>query len=68
MPVLTLLAVADNSIWYVFPLAAAISLVYSTSRYEMTERIVRRATRLFFTIIGFMLAVMVGLWLLSANL
>jgi hypothetical protein len=63
-----LLAAAQNTMWYVLPLAGAISLVYSASRYELTERILRRALRLFLTITGFMLAVFVILWLLSANL
>ena len=68
MPELQMLAVAQNTTWYVLPLAGAISLVYSASRYELTERILRRAFRLFLTITGFMLAVFVVLWLLSANL
>jgi inner membrane protein involved in colicin E2 resistance len=62
------LAVAQNTSWYVFPLAAAISLVYSASRYELTERVIKRGIRLFVTIIGFMFVVLVILWLLSANL
>lgn len=68
MPAFLTLAVAHNTSWYVFPLAAAISLVYSASRYELTERIIRRALRLFITITGFMFVVFVILWLLSANL
>ena len=68
MPAFLLLAVAQNTTWYVVPLAAAISLVYSASRYELTERILKRAARLFVTITGFMLTVFVVLWLLSANL
>jgi hypothetical protein len=63
-----LLAVAQNTTWYVLPLAGAISLVYSASRYELTERILKRAIRLFLTITGFMSVVFVILWLLSANL
>lgn len=63
-----LLAAAQNTMWYVLPLAGAISLVYSASRYELTERILRRAVRLFLTITGFMAGVFVILWLLSANL
>lgn len=65
---LLLLAVAQNTTWYVLPLAGAISLVYSASRYELPERILKRAARLFITITGFMLTVFVILWLLSANL
>ncbi len=63
-----LLAAAQNTTWYVLPLAGAISLVYSASRYELTERIIKRAARLFLTITGFMAGVFVILWLLSANL
>ncbi len=63
-----LLAQHGNTIWYVLPLAAAISLVYSASRYELTERIVRRASRLFCMIVGFMGAVLIVLWGLSATI
>ena len=63
-----LLAAAQNTTWNVLPLAGAISLVYSASRYELTERILKRAARLFLTITGFMAGVFVILWLLSANL
>ncbi|MBI1314282.1 hypothetical protein GC176_23550 [bacterium] len=65
---LPILAVAGGTTWYVIPLAAAISLVYSASRYELPERIIRRAVRLFGTITGFMACVLVVLWLLSYNL
>ncbi len=51
--------------WYLLPLAAGISLVYSASRYELTSRIVARAVRLFATIVGFMLVVLVVLMLLD---
>lgn len=68
MPAFLIFAAAQNTSWYVFPLAAAISLVYSASRYELNERILRRAFRLFITITGFMFIVFVGLWLLSVNL
>ena len=63
-----MLAALSNFTWYVFPLAFVISLVYSTSRYELPERIVRRAIRLFTTIVGFMAIVFAGLILLSFNL
>lgn len=43
-----------NKTWFLPPLVLAISLVYCASRYEMTERILRRAARLFLTIMGFM--------------
>jgi len=63
-----LLARQSTTVWYVLPLAAAISLVYSASRYELTSRIIQRSVRLFGSITGFMGAVLVALWLLSRNL
>lgn len=63
----TLLA-ETNVTWYLFPLAIAISLVYSASRYELPERILSRAARLFATIMLFMGIVLVVLWVLSDSL
>ena len=68
MPPLTLLAAPINVTWYLLPLAAVISLVYSASRYELPERILNRAARLFTHIILFMLAVFVILYALSFGL
>jgi hypothetical protein len=47
-----------NYLWYAFPLAAVVSLVYSASRYESPKTIIRRAGRLFVTIIIFMALVL----------
>ena len=58
----------SNTIWYLLPLSAAISLVYSASRFELSSRVLRRAARLFVTIVGFMLLVLCGLWALSYSL
>lgn len=63
-----LLATQTNVIWYLPPLAAVISLVYSTSRYELPERILRRSLKLFTTIMLFMGAVFCILTLMSMNL
>lgn len=68
MPLLTLFAAQINVTWYLLPLAAVISLVYSASRYELPERILNRAARLFTHIILFMLVVFVILYLLSLGL
>lgn len=62
---MSLLAVDGATIGYLVPLAAAISLVYSASRFELTERVLRRAGRLFVTIVGFMLSVLIVLSILS---
>ena len=51
--------------WYLLPLALAISLVYSASRYELPERILSRAIRLFLQIVGFMGAAFLVLWVLT---
>lgn len=64
---LTILAVSLGVNWHLIPLAAVISLVYSASRYELPERILRRAVRLFLTIMIFMGSVFAVLWLLSFN-
>jgi hypothetical protein len=56
-----------NLNWYLIPLAASISLVYSSSRYELTDRILRRSLRLFITILTAMSLVFVVLWALSAG-
>jgi hypothetical protein len=53
---------------YLIPLAAAVSLVYSASRYEYRPRILRRATRLFLTIVISMAAIFLVLFLLSWKL
>ena len=54
--------------WYVIPLTASISLVYNASRYEMPEKIIRRAIRMFVTILIGM-AVLYGLlYFLSVRL
>ena len=63
-----ILAVSNNILWYVLPLAVAVSLVYSASRYEEPESIINRAVRLFFQITIFMAAVFAVLWALSFRL
>jgi hypothetical protein len=56
-----------NKTWYLIPLAVAISLVYSASRYERVGPIFRRAGWYLRTILGFLAAVLVLLALLSLN-
>ncbi|MFN0050807.1 MAG: hypothetical protein ACKV0T_01365 [Planctomycetales bacterium] len=66
-----LLAAGDGRlprIVFAIPLVIVISLVYSASRYEAPERILRRAVRLSLTITGFMVAVLLLLVVLSSGL
>jgi hypothetical protein len=66
-----LLAAGTGSIsrlWFLLPLIVVISLVYSASRYEMPDRIIRRAGRLGLQIAGFMAVVLALLAWLSAGL
>ncbi len=63
-----LLLAQANVTWYMVPLAMAISLVYSASRYELPEYILWRAFRLFLQILGFMVAAFGFLWLLTYGL
>ncbi len=57
-----------NVTWYLLPLAAVISLVYNTSRYEDAQRIFVQAGRTFATILFFMAVILGILVLLSYNL
>lgn len=58
----------QNVLWYLLPLAIAISLVYSASRFELPVRIMHRAIRLFLQIVLFMGAVFAVLFVLSDGL
>ena len=49
--------------WYVIPLSAAIALVYNASRYELRDRILKRAARMFFLILIGMAVLYVVLYL-----
>lgn len=59
------LAQTSNVTWYLLPLAMIVSLVYRASRFELPDRILRRATWLFLQIVGFMAVVFAVLWVLS---
>lgn len=66
-----LLAAGDGNfprILFAIPLIVVISLVYSASRYEAPDKILRRAGRLSLTIGGFMLGVLALLVALSHGL
>lgn len=62
------LLATTNVTWYLLPLAMVVSLVYSASRFERTEKILRRGFRLFLQILSLMFAVLALLWLFSLNL
>jgi hypothetical protein len=54
--------------WLAIPLAAVVSLVWNASRFEETKCIISRATRMFVTLMIFMLLIGGALFLLSYNL
>ncbi|MBC7816264.1 MAG: hypothetical protein IAG10_05165 [Planctomycetaceae bacterium] len=58
----------QNVLWYLLPLAVVISLVYSASRFELPERILNRAMRLFLQIVLFMGTIFAILFVLSDGL
>jgi hypothetical protein len=62
-----LLAAQDNVTWHLIPLSAVISLVYSASRYELRDRILRRSLSLFAQIMVFMILVFLILLVFSWN-
>jgi 4-hydroxybenzoate polyprenyltransferase len=68
MHALLLLANGMHVAWYLLPLAVAVSLVYSATRFEYPPQILRRSARLFLTIMISMAAVFAVLCLLSWNL
>lgn len=53
---------------FLLPIVVIISLVYSASRYESPERIVRRAAKVGLQILGFMAVVLGLLIVFSWNL
>ena len=57
-----------DRIWYLLPLAAAVSLSYTASRYELTEAILRRSGWFFFKTLVVMSLIFFILYLLSRNL
>ncbi len=63
-----LLAQSAHASWYLLPLALTVSLVYSATRFEYPPQILRRATRLFITILLAMAGLFAVLFLLSWNL
>ena len=63
-----LLASGTHAGWYLLPLAVAVSLVYSATRFEYPPQILRRSARLFLTILVSMAVVFGILCLLSWNL
>jgi hypothetical protein len=63
-----LLADGTHASWYLLPLALTVSLVYSATRFEHRPQILRRAVRLFCTILISMAALFAVLFLLSWNL
>jgi hypothetical protein len=63
-----ILAVHTHSAWFLLPLAATVSLVYSATRFEYPPQILRRSVRLFITILVAMAAVFGVLFLLSWGL
>ena len=56
---------SDSQLWYSIPLIVAISLVYGATRHELMVPILYHAWRTAKWIIGFMLAIMAILTLIS---
>ncbi len=54
--------------WYLFPLSAAISFVWTASRYEKTSVIIRRSVTLTLKVLGVMAVILAVLFTLSFRL
>jgi phosphatidylglycerophosphate synthase len=69
MPLLPALAVADvNRLWWLIPLAFAVSFAYTASRYELREAIIRRSMTFFWKTLAFMVAIFALLYVLAIGL
>lgn len=69
MPLLPALFAGDvNRFWYLVPLALAISLAYTASRYELPEVILRRSWTFFWKTLVFMGAIFALLYVLAMGL
>ena len=69
MPLLPALFAGDvNRFWFLVPLALAISLAYTASRYELPEVILRRSWTFFWKTLAFMGAIFVVLYVLAIGL
>ncbi|MFP6613416.1 MAG: hypothetical protein VB853_10540 [Pirellulales bacterium] len=58
---------AITRLWFALPLIVSVSLVYAATRHEDMEPILIHAVRTAGWIIGFMLAVLVVLYVISWN-
>lgn len=69
MPLLPAILMGDvNRFWYLVPLALAVSLAYTASRYELPDVILRRSWTFFWKTLAFMAAIFVVLYLLAMGL
>lgn len=57
-----------NVNWYLIPMVLVISLVYSASQYELSEKILRISMKRFVYILAFMALAFAVLWFLSDGL
>jgi hypothetical protein len=57
-----------NQMWFSIPLIVAISLVYSATHHEDMRHILAHALRLGLMIVGFMIAIMIVLFLIGWQL
>jgi hypothetical protein len=58
---------AVTRLWYALPLIVSVSLVYAATRHEDMEPILIHAVRTAVWIIGFMLVVLLVLYIISLN-
>lgn len=54
-----------NNLWYALPLIVSVSLVYAATRHEAMRPILRHAVSCATWMSGFIIAIMVVLWLLG---
>lgn len=55
----------SNNLWYAVPLIVSVSLVYAATRHEAMQPILRHAVSCATWMSGFIVAIMVIIWLVS---
>ena len=65
---LPVLAVHSPVLYFMFPITAAVAVVYSASRYEDPQAIIRKSIRLFLQITIFLVGILLLLYVLTVKL
>jgi hypothetical protein len=63
--ILTKLVAPDNPLWYYYPLAVVVGIVYKTAQHDKPKDILKGAGHFFLSVTGFMLILAIVLYAVS---